>query len=348
MRIPKILLHIPKKFLLKKIFNLLIYYLTRKFKYHYLLFKPIVMDIEPTTGCNFRCTMCQVSSENFLSKNLDLELFKKVIRENKQLIKIKLQGMGEPLVNKNFYEMVSFANKFGIAVEFVTNGSLLTKENIFKLSKNFLSTISISIDGATKETFEKIRIKSNFDVVIRNSTNLINFFKSNNNRTEIRALSLIQKKNFHETEMIAKLCKDLGFNNLGFQVQMTGWGKQEWESINKVQDINYTELDTNYFTKILNKYNSKSFRIEVITDNILNFKKQCSYPYENPYLSANGKIVPCCMIADDTVENFGSVSENNFSEIWNSKKYQDFRIRIKQNNLKNFCKNCYKEFRVRQ
>jgi pyrroloquinoline quinone biosynthesis protein E len=339
---------IPKKFLLKKIYNLMIYYLSRKFKYHYLFFKPIVMDIEPTTGCNFRCTMCQVSSENFVAKNLDLKLFKKVIVENQQLIKIKLQGMGEPLINKNFHEMVSFANKFGIAVEFVTNGSLLTRENINKLSDNLLSTISISIDGATKETFENIRVKSNFDVVIANVKNLINHFKSKKNKTEIKALSLIQKKNFHEIENITKICKDLGFDNLAFQVQMTGWGKEEWENINKAQDINYSKLDKDYFLKILKKYNSKSFKAEVITDNILSFKKQCSYPYENPYLSANGKIVPCCMIADDAVVNFGSVSEYSFSKIWNSKDYQDFRKGIKQNIIKNFCKNCYKEFRIEQ
>lgn len=346
MRIRNILFIIPKKFILKKILNLAIYYLSRKLKYHFLLFKPLVMDIEPTTGCNFRCTMCQVSSENFVAKNLDLDLFKKVIIENQQLIKIKLQGMGEPLVNKNFYEMISFANKFGIAVEFVTNGSLLTEQNIKKLSNSLLSTISVSIDGATKETFEKIRVRSNFDLVIKNVKNLINYFKSKKNKTQIKALSLIQKSNFHEIEEITKLCKELGFDSLGFQVQMTGWGKQEWESINKDKDINYSKLENNYFLKILKKYKSKSFRTEVITDNILSFTKQCNYPYENPYLSANGKIVPCCMIADDAVINFGSLYENSFSNIWNSKDYQDFRKGIKQNNLKNFCKNCYKEFRI--
>ena len=44
---------------------------------------------------------------------------------NKQLINIKLQGMGEPLVNTRIYDMIDFANKYGISVEFVTNGSLL-------------------------------------------------------------------------------------------------------------------------------------------------------------------------------------------------------------------------------
>ena len=86
---------------------------------------PVTMDIEPTTGCNFRCTMCQVSSPDFKAKNMDIETFKKIIKENKQLIKIKLQGMGEPLVNKYIYEMIKYAKNYGVATEIISNGSML-------------------------------------------------------------------------------------------------------------------------------------------------------------------------------------------------------------------------------
>ena len=113
------------------------------------------MDIEPTTGCNFRCTMCQVSSPNFVSKNLDFEMFKKVIDQNKQLLKIKLQGMGEPLVNINFYKMVEYATKYGIVSEITTNGSLLNENNIQKLLKSNLSR-TVSIDGVLQ--LEKIKL----------------------------------------------------------------------------------------------------------------------------------------------------------------------------------------------
>ena len=58
MRIREIILNIPINLLRFKIFNLIKYFIFRKFKQSYLKFKPIIMDIEPTTGCNFRCTMC--------------------------------------------------------------------------------------------------------------------------------------------------------------------------------------------------------------------------------------------------------------------------------------------------
>ena len=86
---------------------------------------PVTMDIEPTTGCNFRCTMCQVSSPNFKSKNLDYEMFKKTIDDNKQLLKIKLQGMGEPLVNNNFFNIHLKTLKQNQGFQFRSNGGQL-------------------------------------------------------------------------------------------------------------------------------------------------------------------------------------------------------------------------------
>ena len=122
------------------------------------MYLPVTMDIEPTTGCNFRCTMCQVSSPDFHSKNMELETFQKVIRENKQLIKIKLQGMGEPLVNKHLFDMIRFAKEYGIGTEIISNGSLLNEKNINFLLDNKLSKLTVSIDGATKKLLKILEL----------------------------------------------------------------------------------------------------------------------------------------------------------------------------------------------
>ena len=117
-KINKYFIWFPKKNILFKLFNLIKFYLSKKNRIYNLDYLPITMDIEPTTGCNFRCTMCQVSSPNFKSKNLDFDMFKKTIDDNKQLLKIKLQGMGEPLVNNNFFNMMEYASKYSIRSTF--------------------------------------------------------------------------------------------------------------------------------------------------------------------------------------------------------------------------------------
>ena len=93
------------------------------------------MDIESITGCNFICKICDVSSPNWVSKNMKIETFKKIIDMNKQLLQIKLQGMAEPFVNKNYLQFIEYAANYGIFVQFVANGSLLTDNVINKISE---------------------------------------------------------------------------------------------------------------------------------------------------------------------------------------------------------------------
>lgn len=345
MRIRNLIFKIPLRFFFSKIPNLIMFYIFKNIITNKVYYKPLTMDIEPTTGCNFRCTMCQVSSPNFKSRNMNIDTFKTLVKSNPQLIKVKLQGMGEPLVNKHFFEMIGICYENGIFVETVTNGSLLTEDNIEKIfNAKSIYRISISIDGSTKEIFEKIRVKSNFNTVIDNIKNLSSRIKKEKKNINLRALCLVQKVNFHQFENIIELCKDLGFNELEFQVQLTGWGKSDWEEKNSLSDIGYRDLhNKNYLRDIIKKYNNKFFKASIVESNLLSKNNKCSYPWHNPYISAEGKVVTCCMIADPKINSMGDINKDNFDKIWNSNEYLDFRESITNHKLKDFCKNCYKE-----
>lgn len=344
MRIRNLIFKIPVKFYFLKIPNLIKFYLFKSFITNKVYYRPLTMDIEPTTGCNFRCTMCQVSSPGFEARNMTIETFRTLVENNLQLIKVKLQGMGEPFVNKHLFEMMNICYEKGIFVETVTNGSLLTKENIEKITETkSIYRISISIDGASKEIFEKIRVKSNFENVINNIKNLSFEIKEKKAKINLRALCLLQKTNLHQFEKIIKLCIELGFDELEFQVQLTGWGKSEWEEKNTSSDIGYRKLDNKQkFQDIIDIYNKKYFKVSIVKSNLLSKENKCSYPWHNPYISAEGKVVVCCMVADPKINTMGDINKESFDEIWNSENYINFRDSITNHKLKDFCKNCYK------
>lgn len=342
-KINKYFIWFPKKKIFLKLLNLIKFYLSKKSKKLNLNFLPITMDIEPTTGCNFRCTMCQVSSPNFVSKNLDFDMFKKTIEDNKQLLKIKLQGMGEPLVNTKFFDMVDFASKHGIVSEITTNGSLLNKENIFKLTNSNLSRITISIDGASSETFEKIRVKSSFMTVVNNCKNLVKNFKKKLIRPEISAWCVVQNDNISEFEKIYELCKEIGFDKLTYQFYLSGWGKDEWNDINKYKRIKIKSIKDK-IEEIKFRGSKEGMDINIFDENLLSFSKQCVWPWESSYISKTGDVVPCCIIGDEKVVSFGNIKKEPFEKIWNSEKYKNFRNNIKNNQIPDYCKNCYKEF----
>ncbi len=343
-KINKYIIWFPKKEIILKLFNFLKFFLSKNSRIKHLNYLPITMDIEPTTGCNFRCTMCQVSSPNFISKNMNFETFKKTIDDNKQLLKIKLQGMGEPLVNNNFYEMVEYASSYGIVSEITTNGSLLNENNINKLLRSNLSRITVSIDGASSEVFQKIRVKSNFETVVSNCKNLVRLFKKKIIRPEISAWCVVQNDNVEEFEEIFSICKEIGFDKLTYQFHLSGWGKSEWDEINRSKKIEI-DLIKEKIEKIKKRGELEGLEVNIFEENLLSFKKQCVWPWESSYISKTGDVVPCCIIGDEKVVSFGNIKDSSFKDIWNSQKYKNFRSDIKNNKIPNYCKNCYQEYK---
>ena len=336
----------PINLVFKKFINLVKFLIASKFKTGSINYLPISMDIEPTTGCNFRCTMCQVSLPDFAAKNMDLETFKKVIDDNPQLLKIKLQGMGETLVQTQIFDMMNYAKSYGIVTETTTNGSLFNKKNIELLKANKVSKITVSIDGATKSTFESIRVDSNFDTVIEGVRLLIEQCNKNLLRPQISAWCVLQKSNYHEIFKVFDLCRQIGFDDLTFQIQLSSWGQDYWVDKNKSMQINFNaEQVQEDFEKIKNLAKKNNFNVRIFEENALNFNKQCQWPFRSSYVTVDGSVVPCAPISDPKVVTMGNIKETSYEKIWKSKTYDKLRDNIRKNNLDDYCKDCYREYR---
>ena len=115
---------------------------------------PLHIDIEATSNCNLKCTMCPrtvfINANSFWKvENFDLEKFKNIIIEagSKGTTALKLQYLGEPLMNRDIFDMIKFAkeNRF-IDVMFNTNATNLTKDKSIKLLESGIDKISFSFD----------------------------------------------------------------------------------------------------------------------------------------------------------------------------------------------------------
>ena len=82
------------------------------------------LRISVTDRCNFRCTMCQVSEWEKMTRARDmgLEEFKQLLDEQYGLVEVKLQGMGEALMNAEpFFDMIRYARARHIWVRVTTS-----------------------------------------------------------------------------------------------------------------------------------------------------------------------------------------------------------------------------------
>jgi len=321
----------------------------KKYKIHSRTSKvdylPVKLDIENVSRCNYHCTMCSVSEWHKLTRARDMTMaeFKQLINEQYGLIEIKIQGLGEPFLSKDFIPMVKYARERHLWVRSTTNASLLDrKENYKNIIDADICELQVSIDGGTKETFEKIRAGSRFEKVVKNST-MLNEYASKINRHRTRAWTLVQRDNYHELENIVSLCSNMGFKRLTFSldVEDTAWLEKERAHINEIDRKETFNLDIAHNLLDIGENKGIEVTFWMTFDKYQkNPDSLCPWPFERAVISSDMRVVPCCMIANPDIYEMGDGTD--FSSTWHSNTYNKFRQLHLKGHIPGVCKKCYK------
>jgi radical SAM protein with 4Fe4S-binding SPASM domain len=129
--------------------------------------------------------MCQATLERQGPKFrrtsvMDMSLFKTIIDDCVPLgfNLVNLNFFNEPLLDPLLFDRIAYAKSKGLTVSMFTNGTLLTMDKIAKLLPSSIDMVVISIDGVTKDAYEKIRVGSDFHKVVRNTFNCLDARKT--------------------------------------------------------------------------------------------------------------------------------------------------------------------------
>ncbi|HQO32788.1 MAG TPA: radical SAM protein, partial [Chitinophagales bacterium] len=120
--------------------------------------RPFSISFEPTTSCNLRCPECPSGLRSFSRPigMLEPAFFRKTIDElSGELVYLTFYFQGEPYLNKNFLEMVRYAQSRNIYTATSTNAHYLTDDVSKKTIESGLDRLIISIDGTTQETYQQ-------------------------------------------------------------------------------------------------------------------------------------------------------------------------------------------------
>lgn len=321
----------------KRLLNYIIYRCNKnKINTNYM---PLYMDIEPTQRCNFKCKMCVNASFSKKRKDMTFEEFKKIIDFQNGLIEIKIVGVGEPLLNKDFFKMLDYARKKHLWVRSNINGSLLhINDNYKKLIDTKLHDFNISIDGMTKEVYESIRIGADFDRLIENCKIVNDYNKKKNNKTIIRAWVVVQKENVHQLYEFPAFFKRLGFHEVTFSFAMHNYGRRGKNN----ESVDFA-LNGEIYNKLTKECNREKIKLSFFFHPKDRIKKTkfCFIPFNKIYVTTDSYMLPCCYIANQEIINFGK--HEDFSKIWFG-KYINFRKVLKNNDhVPTYCKQCYRD-----
>jgi len=334
---------------IKQIFNVIKHYRGMRNKPVEFHAVPYAIFLEPTIRCNLKCPFCDFTGRNRHIPDLSLDNFKIILKKLPLLAHIHLQGMGEPLLNKQFLEMVRFATHQGVTVDTTTNATLITEEMAEGLVGSGLNQLFISIDGATAKTYESIRIEASFETVMKNLE-----FLSQLNIKRRKPLRLVlwfvgTQNNIHELPQLIDLAARLKISVV-YADATHDWGRQavkiNMERIVLQEDSALSvELARKYVDIAVKKATKLGILLEInpLLSDVINGAqtRSCSFPWWSFYITVEGDVTPCCLRPDPRVVNYGNIFRQAFNTIWNSSGYRHLREGLKTGNPPEFCIGCW-------
>ena len=127
--------------------------------------EPTLINIEPTTRCNFNCWYCV--GRHMKQADIRLEDFASMLDHYPKLKTIALVGEGEPLMHTGFFDMARMAKERGIRVMIISNGSTLSKSVVAQLCETEVAYVAVSVDSFDPQTFADSRLDGDLDKVWR-------------------------------------------------------------------------------------------------------------------------------------------------------------------------------------
>ncbi len=134
---------------------------------------PICLTWELTYACNLQCVHCLSSSGQRDDRELSTAEAKRVLDQLRELQVFYINiGGGEPMVRRDFFELVEYSVASGIGVKFSTNGAFIDEEKARRLAAMDYLDIQISLDGIDAATNDAVRGVGSYEMARRAMDNL--------------------------------------------------------------------------------------------------------------------------------------------------------------------------------
>jgi radical SAM protein with 4Fe4S-binding SPASM domain len=314
----------------------------------------ITLDTNPE-DCNLSCTMCEEHSEysDFMERlykrtgikrrRMPFDMVRKVMEEAAAMgvREIIPSTMGEPLLYRQFDELLEHAAELGMKVNLTTNGTFpkRTVEDWAARIVPVTSDVKISWNGATKETAEAVMKGLKFEQAIENVERFISVRDAHYHATghycRVTFQLTFMQNNMHELPDIIKLAVRLGVDRVKGHHLWAHFAEIEHmgfkNSPKAIERWNRIVAEAQATAEAYLKPNGAAVLLENITPllpkngHAVPQDHVCPFLGKELWVSATGDISPCCAPDDlrRSLGDFGNVNERSLSEVVADAAYQD-------------------------
>ena len=286
---------------------------------------------ETTRNCNLACIHCRASATTGPhSGELDTTEALRLLDQIAEVAKpIVILTGGEPLLREDIFEIAAYGTKKGLRMVMAPNGTLITEPIAKRLLESGIKRISISLDGATRQSHDSFR---KVDGAYEGAVNAMKIAKRVG--LDFQVNTTITKTNLEQIPKIQQLAVDLGaVAHHIFLLVPTGRGKyivdKEISAAEYEETLNwfYDQRDKtpmelkatcapHYYRILRQRAKKEGKSISFQTHGLDAVTRGCLGGIGFCFVSHRGDVQPCGFLA----AKCGNVRQHSFADIWNNSK----------------------------
>lgn len=296
--------------------------------------------LELTMRCNERCLHCGSWCGDVKSEELDVATYHRIMDEIKEDFgtgdKMFCITGGEPLLRKDFFEIMSYAKELGFSWGMTSNGTLITPEVAQKLYDAGMKTISISIDGLEKTHDAFRQTPGGWKKAMDGVQNLIDVGKFKN----VQVTTVVTHKNIDELDELYKIFSKMDIDS---------WRVINMEPMGRARNYPELLLTPDDYRRMFEFIREKRMLGEPVCYGCshylgMEYEREvrdwyflCTAGIYTASITANGDIIACLDIERRPEFVQGNIKKDRFSKVW-YEKFQIFRKDLADENEK--CREC--------
>lgn len=329
--------------------------------------RPLKLEIDIVNQCNLRCVMCHFSNAEYYKRKkqeISVEDFARIAEQLFPLCSyISLSLGAEPLLHRKFGELLRITERYKVPFVYMhTNALLLNDRIIDRLIQSRFNQICISIDGATKQTYERVRVGAKFERLIANIESVNRAKKRLGARLPRLGFNVVlMRSNIMELPSLVRLAHDLKVDGVA-AVHMVplsvAVADPQDESLHRHKDLCNRMLDE---ARAL----AKKYRVQITLPDrfeavekpaavrrsggahpVLRFlpiqaapaEASCFFPWHFVAIDSGGNLLPCGWWHDEPP--MGNLRTESFAEIWNNENYRQLRAEHLNGAGRRVCQTC--------
>jgi radical SAM protein with 4Fe4S-binding SPASM domain len=293
------------------------------------------LHISTTTACNLRCAHCAIRKPDYRGKHMTADTFDRMLPALLETRYVQLNGHGETLTHPGFLWMFGECARCECGVSFQSNGHLLTGDLCEALLRtNAWDTLTVSIDGATEETYRAIR-GAKLAALVAKLAVFNDLRKKYATPPGLRFEFCMMRKNIHELPGVVKLARQLGAVEV-FCGDLTEYPGMENESL--AGDVDAIRPSVEQAEREAGGYVFVHFT-EATTRALgrpVGKPAGCAHPWTTAFVDVDGNVTPCCRV----VQSWGNVNERRWEDIWHGPEATAMREAFVRKDYPAECRGC--------